>query len=369
MLFFMEPLTFQLTRPVTQNPGVAGERIDDKTLSFLIKHVNLKDRNETLILNTHQQEDMHQQASLNRLLGSEHQNIVNLKRINDIRRINKFFESVNEHLPMKGVFVSCVETKAMRKERILAKYPPVIRWLVYSADYIFKRIFPKVPLLKQLYFNFTKGKNRIITSVETMGRLYSCGFKVLDLHRAGNKLYIVAQKVKRPAFNLSPSYGPIFRMKRIGHNGNSVYVYKLRTMHPYAEYLQEYIYERNKLCEGGKFNNDIRVTTLGKVCRKFWLDEIPMLINLLKGDLKLVGVRPISEHYLSLYHEDLREIRKKVRPGLIPPYYADMPNTLDEIMESEMRYIEAYQKNPVKTDLKYFFRACQNILLRKARSQ
>ena len=86
----METLFLPLTKPVEQNPCEVGKKIDDKTLNFLINHVNLKDRNKTLILNTHQQEDLHQQVSLNQLLGSDHQNIVNLKRINDIRRINKF---------------------------------------------------------------------------------------------------------------------------------------------------------------------------------------------------------------------------------------------------------------------------------------
>jgi hypothetical protein len=45
-------------------------------------------------------------------------------------------------------------------------------------------------------------------------------------------------------------------------------------MHPYSEYLQEYIYENNKLQQGGKFNNDFCVTTLGRIMRKTWIDEL-----------------------------------------------------------------------------------------------
>jgi len=66
-------------------------------------------------------------------------------------------------------------------------------------------------------------------------------------------------------------------------------------MHPYSEYLQSYIYEQNKLQEGGKFANDFRVTTLGKCMRKLWIDELPMFINLFKGQLKIVGSQT-SEH-------------------------------------------------------------------------
>lgn len=367
----MEPLSFSISETVALDQQKAREprQIDGQAIDFLSKYINLKDRNETLILNTTLQDDLKQQITLNQLLGAKHPHILNLKRINDIRRINKFFELINECLPEQGLFIGCVETKAMRKERILKKYPPVIRWMIYIADFIFKRIFPKVPVLKQLYFNLTKGRNRILTSVETLGRLYSCGFKVVDLHRSNSLLYFIGKKESKPAFNLSPSYGPIFRMKRIGHRGRTVHVYKLRTMHPYAEYLQKYIYEQNKLCEGGKIDNDIRVTTVGRFCRRFWLDEIPMIYNLLRGELKLVGVRPISQHYLSLYKEELRALRKEVKPGLIPPFYADMPKTLEEIMDSEIRYIRAYQKNPVKTDITYFFKACKNIFIKKARSQ
>ena len=61
-------------------------------------------------------------------------------------------------------------------------------------------------------------------------------------------------------------------------------------MHAYSEYLQGYVFEKNNLQEVGKFKNDFRVNTVGKIMRRFWLDELPMLFNLLKGDLKLFGV-------------------------------------------------------------------------------
>ena len=117
------------------------------------------------------------------------------------------------------------------------------------------------------------------------------------------------------------------------------------------------------------FKDDYRVTVAGKIMRKLWLDELPMIYNLLKGDIKLVGVRPLSNHYLSLYKMHIITRRNTHTPGLVPPYYADMPETLDEIMESEMRYFDAYEKNPLATDVKYFFKAAKNILIKKARSK
>ena len=356
---------------VTPATKTAPERTGKKSnlLGFLSDYVDVRDRNQTIFLNTCQLEDVQRHHQLNELLGGQPKNIVNLHRINDIRRINKFFEEVNKSLPNDGIFIGCVETKALRKKRILAKYPPVINWLYYIGDFVFKRFFPKVPVLKELYFNITKGRSRVLTSVETLGRLYSCGFKVVDLQRTPNRLFFIARKTKEPDFNFAPSYGPLFKMKRVGQNGKIIGVYKLRTMHPYAEYLQEYIYERNKLGEGGKFNNDIRVTTLGKICRKFWLDEVPMFLNLLKGEIKLVGVRPLSNHYMSLYNQELRDLRHGVKPGLIPPFYADMPKTLEEIMESETRYLQAHRQSPWKTDWHYLRKAVYNILVKKARSK
>ena len=361
-----------LTSTTLESEQAVNSRIDKSErnlLGFLSDYVDIRDRNQTIILNTCQISDVKQQHQINELLGCRHKNFVNLHRINDIRRINKFFEAVNESLPDGGTFIGCVETKALRKERILAKYPPVLNWLYYIGDFIFKRFFPKIPILKTIYFDITNGRNRVITSVETLGRLYSCGFKVVDLQRTPNLLFFIAKKAQAPDFNPEPSYGPLFRMKRVGQHGKIVKVYKLRTMHPYAEYLQEYIYERNQLCEGGKFQNDIRITTLGKFFRKVWLDELPMVLNFLRGDMKLVGVRPLSSHYLSLYSRELQEMRLRVKPGLLPPFYADMPRTLEEIIASEIRYIQAYEKNPWKTDWRYFKKACHNILVKKARSQ
>jgi lipopolysaccharide/colanic/teichoic acid biosynthesis glycosyltransferase len=140
-------------------------------------------------------------------------------------------------------------------------------------------------------------------------------------------------------------------------------------MHPYAEYLQDYIYEKTGLQEGGKFRDDFRVTTLGRIMRSFWLDELPMLINLIKGDLKLFGVRPLSRQYFKLYTLELQKLRIQTKPGLIPPFYVDYPKSLEEIITSELKYLKAYEKHPFRTDWIYFWTAVFNIIFRKYRSR
>jgi lipopolysaccharide/colanic/teichoic acid biosynthesis glycosyltransferase len=139
-------------------------------------------------------------------------------------------------------------------------------------------------------------------------------------------------------------------------------------MHPYSEYLQDFVYKNYNLKEGGKFKNDFRVTSIGRIMRKFWLDELPMIINLFRGELKIVGVRPLSQQYFNLYSKELQEKRIKFKPGLIPPFYADNPKTLEDIIQSELTYLEAYEKHPLRTDIKYFIKAVFNILFKKSRS-
>jgi lipopolysaccharide/colanic/teichoic acid biosynthesis glycosyltransferase len=294
--------------------------------------------------------------------------IINVRRVNDFRYINKYFESVNAKLPIGGIFIDYFESKNMRKRRILAKYPPGFNYIYYTADFIIKRMFPKFLLTKNLYFILTRGENRVLSKAEAYGRLYSCGFEILDEKVIDRGLYFVAIKVRDPLFPQNPSYGPLIGLERIGKGGKTIKVYKMRTMHPFAEYLQDYVYNKAGLQEGGKFRDDFRVTTLGRIMRKFWLDELPMLINLMKGDLKLFGVRPLSRQYFKLYTLELQKLRIKTKPGLIPPFYVDNPGTLEEIVSSELRYLRSYEKHPFRTDWRYFWKACFNILFRKYRS-
>jgi len=102
------------------------------------------------------------------------------------------------------------------------------------------------------------------------------------------------------------SKGPVFfRQERIGRNFRRFIIYKFRTMVVAAE--------KNglRITSGG----DNRVTKAGRILRKLKIDELPQLINVLKGDMSLVGPRPEVEEYVKLYEEDYMEILKS-RPGI-----------------------------------------------------
>ncbi|NCP45829.1 MAG: sugar transferase [Flavobacteriales bacterium] len=294
--------------------------------------------------------------------------IVNLNKINDIKDTNLFFSELNNKLIDGGIFIGCVETKVERRKRIYRKYPIVIAQIYYFFDFIFKRVFSKLFFTKWLYFFVTAGRNQVLSKAEALGRVAYAGFEILDDEEINNLLYFVAKKQTTPSNNSTPRFSLLFKMQRVGKNNKLITVYKIRTMHPYAEYLQDYLYKKNQLQKGGKFKDDYRITSWGRVFRKLWIDELPMLYNLLISEIKLVGVRPISTQYLSLYTEELKTLRKTVKPGLIPPFYADMPETLDEIIASEINYINTYKKKPLRTDFNYFFKALGNILFKRVRS-
>lgn len=294
--------------------------------------------------------------------------LVNYKPMNDHRYVNKLLEAVNTKLQMEGVYICCVLTKESRKDRIFNKYNPFLAWPYYALDFAVRRVVPKLPVLKKFYFSLTKGSNRVISYPEALGRMYSCGFEVLEARQIGYHTWLAVNKVDAPKYDMFPTYGALVKLKRVGYRGNIINVYKIRTMHPYSEYLQEYVYEKHGTKDGDKAFNDFRVTEWGKYFRVFWIDELPMLINWFKGELKLVGNRPLSLQKFSTYPKELQEYRITVKPGLVPPFYADMPKTAEEFYETETRYIDQYKKAPISTDIKYFFRAMYNIFIKKARS-
>ena len=241
-------------------------------------------------------------------------NLVCLSKINDIRNINKHFELVNSKLPQGGVFIGCLETLTARRVRINKNGIPILNDLYLGSEFLFKRVFPKLDITKRHYFNITKGKGRLMSKAEGLGRLVSCGFRIMDYKNINGLTYFIVKKDMEPLYDMNPSYGPIYKMPRIGKNGKIIKVYKFRTMHPYSEYLQDYVLKANGYAETGKPAADFRIPTWGKFFRKFWFDEIPQLINVLKGDMKLVGIRPVSERYFQDIPKEMQKLRVSQNP-------------------------------------------------------
>lgn len=294
--------------------------------------------------------------------------VVILKRkMNNIHWLTPSLRNLRRAVAEGGVLLGKAEPLDLRQKRILAGKRRVGRLLGRSYDFVFKRVLPVLPVVGEPYKNLTRFRNRALSKCDVIGRLFYAGFTVHDVFVGDRFLYFRAAGDRVPL--TSPvSRAFIFRQPRVGKGEKTIYCYKLRTMYAYAPFIQDYITERNKLDRGGKIRDDFRVTSWGRLLRRYWLDELPMLWNWAKGDLKLVGVRPISHSYFDLYPEEFRAFRARFKPGLIPPFYVDMPKTFDEIVESERRYLLAYREHPWRTDLRYLVRAARNILARGARS-
>lgn len=202
--------------------------------------------------------------------GDKYVSVVAFNKLNNIRGINKLFSVVNQKLPMGGTFTCCFEQRSTRKKRIYDKYPRGINHVVYFFDYLTKRVIPKIFSLDKIYYDITKGKDRVLSKTEVLGRLVYCGYDIVDIKKYDGISYVVAKKVKNLKTILEKrKYGALLTLKRIGKDGKLFNVYKFRTMFPYAEYLQAYVFKTYMLQKGGKINKDIRVNSVGKFMRKY----------------------------------------------------------------------------------------------------
>lgn len=333
---------------------------NEKAYSFLRKYLNISPF-KNLVLEKGQK--LSSSSSINKI-----KNIIVLEKLNNFRKINKQLEEYNSKLSNGEHLIGCFETFNSRPKNTFQKLP-VIGKLYDAFEFLFKRVFPKLPYINKLYLFITKGKNRLLSKAEALGRLVSCGFDIVDFKSIDGVYYFVAKKVSEPSFDMNPSYGPLFKMRRVGKDGKIIGVYKFRTMHPYSEYLQDYIVKLNGYSESGKPANDFRIVPWAKFLRKYWLDELPQLINLFKGDLKLVGARPVSLGYFKEIPKDIQDLRLTQKPGCIPPYVAlNRKSSVESVLSAEREYLLEKQKNPYTTDTKFFFNAISNIFFKGKRS-
>jgi lipopolysaccharide/colanic/teichoic acid biosynthesis glycosyltransferase len=194
------------------------------------------------------------------------------------------------------------------------------------------------------------------------------GFQIINIIEIGKKVIVDISKQKTIGDICDKKYSWLIKLPRTGIYGKRIYVYKFRTMQPYAEYIQDFVINTNGLNNDGTIKNDFRITKVGRFLRRYWLDELPMILNLLKGDLKLIGFRPLSDVMLNTYPKNFVKIRNRYKPGLIPPYYIDKPKNFDGLIESEERYIKQYISRGSITDVIYFCKFINALLFKGVRS-
>ena len=140
------------------------------------------------------------------------------------------------------------------------------------------------------------------------------------------------------------SRGPaLFRQTRIGAQGKPFTIYKFRSMYADAEARLDSLQELNERGEGllFKIKHDPRITPVGRLLRRYSIDELPQLLNVLKGDMSLVGPRPPLPQEVAQYGDDVRR-RLLVRPGVTGLWQVSGRSDLEwvESVRLDLRYVE-----------------------------
>ncbi|MBI3837595.1 MAG: sugar transferase [Planctomycetia bacterium] len=175
--------------------------------------------------------------------------------------------------------------------------------------------------------------------------------RAFDLLLAGLGLLVISPLLLAAAIAIKlDSAGPVFFMQqRVGRNFKPFWIYKFRTMVVDAE-------ER-----GGQLTTpaDPRITRVGRWLRKTKIDELPQLINVLLGDMSLVGPRPEVSRYVEMYRDDYSVVLS-VRPGLTDPAsvkYRDEANILAASSDPEQEYIRRILPDKIALAREYVARA------------
>lgn len=159
-----------------------------------------------------------------------------------------------------------------------------------------------------------------------------------------------------------PKGSPIFTQVRCGRKGKEFKFYKFRTMYVNAESLLEELLKKNEM-DGPvfKIKDDPRITRVGKILRKSGLDELPQLINIVKGDMSIIGPRPALPREVAQY-DAYHAQRLYVQPGL-SCYWQICPNrnslSFDEWLELDLKYI---RERSFLTDVHIIFSTLATII-------
>jgi exopolysaccharide biosynthesis polyprenyl glycosylphosphotransferase len=171
--------------------------------------------------------------------------------------------------------------------------------------------------------------------------------RVLDFTLASLLLVLAAPLLLIVAVLIKlTSRGPVFFMQeRLGLNKRRFRIYKFRTMGVEAEKRQAELEHLNEVAGPAfKIKNDPRVTPLGRILRKTSIDELPQLFNVLKGEMSLVGPRPLPVRDYEGFDQDWHRRRFSVRPGITCLWQISGRSSIgfDKWMELDMQYIDEW---------------------------
>lgn len=213
--------------------------------------------------------------------------------------------------------------------------------------------------------SITENENeKSVYEIKNKNMVYSITKRGLDII-----LSTIALIVLSPLFLLIgiiikiDSKGPVlFAHKRIGKNGKMIKIYKFRTMFENAEdMIKSFTEEQLKeFQENYKLKQDHRITKVGKFLRKTSLDELPQIVNILKGELSIVGPRPVVENELEKYGPNRNKFLSVI-PGLTGYWQANgrSTTTYEERIKMELFYVD---NRSLWLDIKIFFKTIISVI-------
>lgn len=157
------------------------------------------------------------------------------------------------------------------------------------------------------------------------------------------------------------SKGPVlFRQKRLGYRGREFTMYKFRTM---------YVESEKKGTGLFNYENDPRVTKIGSILRNTSLDELPQILNIIKGDMSIVGPRPCVTYELGDYNTLNKKYKKRftVVPGItgLAQVEGRNDNDWEEKVELDNKYIDRFQREGCLLDIKIILKTIVNVFYKK----
>jgi len=252
----------------------------------------------------------------------------------------RLIEQLHEH-SVSGVLVSTRHTQLERVESVihLCETEGVEAWLI--ADFFATQI-------AHASFDEMFGSPLLVFRTTTESTWQMFAKLLLDFFGA---LFLIVLLFVIPVFPLIAliikltSPGPVFfRQQRSGLNGAPFTIFKFRTMATNAEQFQHELAAMNEMSGPVfKVTNDPRVTPVGKWLRKFSLDELPQLFNILRGEMSLVGPRPLPVDEVKRFNDLAHRRRLSVKPGLTCLWQVSGRNKISDFKEwvrLDLEYID-----------------------------
>ena len=219
-------------------------------------------------------------------------------------------------------------------------------------------------------FESTLEKENTISKVSIKKTSYFIIKRIFDvlISLIGLVLIIPFVLIVKLAYVISGDFSTIFyKQTRIGKDGKKFKLYKIRSMVKDADKVLEKTLELDPILneewkQNQKLENDPRITKIGKVIRKLSIDEIPQFINVLKGDMSIIGPRPLVKGELDS-HNGNHEIYESVRPGITGWWACNgrSATTYKKRLELEYYYCEICS---LSLDIKCVFLTIKAVLFR-----